>query len=491
MPRNLYRMSALVHDASGEPHDLTGVTTVLAPARERWSWALYDFANTIFSMNVATLYFAVWLVSDLHASNTTVAVANGMASALVMLSIPVLGAVSDATRRRKPWVVGFTVLAVLATVAIGAIGTYDLPHVGDAVIAPTTGAQYVIGGMPLLFIVIAFVVANYAYQGALPFYNAMMPDLAPRDRWGRLSGLGAALGYIGSIAGVLMITPFFNGALPLVGAVPAGVLHVLRSVFPLTSIGGRVSTFAPTGILYLLFSIPLILFCRDHHPVRERTSVPWRQAFRDVAHTIREARQYPGVLRFLIASFVYQDAMGTIISYMALYAVVAMGFRAGSEATLFVILTIPAVIGSWLWGRLSDRVGPKATLLFILSAWVVLLVAMIAAPSRGAFWIVGALIGFIYGGVNVAERPMLLRLIPEREAGRFFGLMVLSARAAAIVGPLVWGIAVDGLTPVFGTGVAYRAAVGTVAVAMIAALAILRGVPADGAPADAVLPNNA
>jgi MFS-type transporter involved in bile tolerance (Atg22 family) len=115
--------------------------------------------------------------------------------------------------------------------------------------------------------------------------------------------------------------------------------------------------------------------------------------------------------------------------------------------------------------------------MIVLGAWVLLLVAMIAAPSRQAFWIVGAMIGFIYGGVNVAERPMLLRLIPDEEAGRFFGLMVLSARAAAIVGPLVWALAVDGLMPSFGKGIAYRAGVATVAVAMCIALFIMRGVP--------------
>ncbi|MGI8510263.1 MAG: MFS transporter [Gemmatimonadaceae bacterium] len=463
--------------AAGTEPDIPTVTE-LAPARERWSWAGYDFANTVFSMNVATLYFAVWLVADLGASNTAVAVGNGIASALVMISIPVLGAVSDVTRRRKPWVVGFTIAAVLATIAIGIIGQHVIPIVGDSVITRTPApAHYHIGAGPLIAITAAFVVANYAYQGALPFYNAMMPELAPKSQWGRLSGMGAALGYIGSIAGVLMITPFFNGALPVFGPVRASVLRTLRMVFPFTQHGGRVSTFVPTAILYLLFSIPLFVFCRDHFPAKERRAVPWREAFREVARTLQEARKYPGTLRFIIASFVYQDAMGTIISYMALYAVVAIGFKRGAETTLFVALTVPAVIGSWVWGHLADRVGPKKTLLVVLAGWIVLLIAMILAPSRNAFWVIGALIGFIYGGVNVAERPMLLRLIPEKEAGRFFGLMVLSARAAAIFGPLVWGIAVDGLTPSFGTGFAYRAAVGTVAVAMVIAFIILRGVP--------------
>lgn len=450
---------------------------MLAPLRERLSWAIYDFANTIFSMNVATLYFAVWLVSDLHASNTSVALANGIASALVVVSIPVLGAISDATGRRKPWVVGFTFVAVLATAAIGVIGTRLVPLIGDSVIAPTVPTSYVIAGLPLVAIIAAFVVANYAYQGALPFYNAMLAELAPPERWGRLSGMGAAFAYTGSIVGVLMITPFFSGAFPVFGQVPAGVLGALRRVVPFTSSAGRVATFVPTALAYLLFSLPLFFFCRDHRPSTTRQAIPWREAFRDVRDTLREARAHPGTLRFLIASFVYQDAMGTIISYMALYAVVAMGFQHGAETQLFVVLTIPAVLGSWLWGQLSDRIGPKRTLVGIIAAWVLLLVGMIAAPNRATFWGVGALIGFIYGGVNVAERPLLLTLIPERDAGRFFSLMVLSARAAAIVGPLVWGLAVDWLTPVIGQGAAYRAAVGTVMVAMLIALFILRGVP--------------
>ena len=458
------------------------LVNAMAPARERWSWALYDFANTIFSMNIATLYFAVWMVSDLRGSNTDVALGNGIASILVMISIPVLGAISDVTRRRKPWVVGFTLVAVVSTAAIGAVGQHFIPHIGESVLNPSPASNYVISGLPLFFVIAAFVAANYAYQGALPFYNAMMPELAPPDKWGQLSGLGALLGYVGSILGVLMIKPFFDGTLPLIGALPTGFMHTLRTIFPFAHSGGRAATFAPTALLYLIFSIPLFLFCRDRFPSRVRQVIPWKKAFHDVANTIRESRKYPGTLRFIIASFVYQDAMGTIISFMALYAVIAMGFKEGTETTLFVVLTIPAVFGAWVWGRLTDRIGPKHTLMVVIGAWIVLLIAMIIAPSRQAFWVVGAMIGFIYGGVNVAERPMLLRLIPDEEAGRFFGLMVLSARAAAIVGPLVWAFAVDGLTPKFGTGIAYRAGVGTVAIAMCVALLILRGVPENFQP---------
>src|SRR6476619_841894 len=105
----------------------------LAPLRERVSWALYDFANTVFSMNIATLYFSAWLIVDLGHSNTLYAVANGIASAMVVVSIPVFGAISDATQRRKPWVVGLTLIACAATIMIAVLGQLGLPLVGEGV----------------------------------------------------------------------------------------------------------------------------------------------------------------------------------------------------------------------------------------------------------------------------------------------------------------------------------------------------------------------
>ena len=448
----------------------------LAPFRERLGWALYDFANTVFSMNIATLYFAAWLVADLGHSNTLYAIVNGIASALVVVSIPVFGAISDATQRRKPWVVGFTLIACASTVAMAALGQTGLPLVGEGVNAPAS-LPVIHPALALIGVLAAFTIANYAYQGAQPFYNAMMPELVPVDHRGRLSGMGTALGYVGSITGVVLTFPFFTGQMPLIGAVPAKVVSFLRSVVPFTTHGGRVSTFVPTAILFLLFSLPLFIFCRDHNVLAGKRNVAWREAFRDVRETLKETKKYPGTLRFILTSFLYQDAMGTIIANMALYAIFAMGFVKGSEATLFVILTVPAVVGSYGIGRLVDRFGPKRTLSWVLAAWIVLLISMIIAPSRSAFWIVGALIGLIYGGVSTAERPLLLSLVPDVEAGRFFSLMVLSSRAAAVVGPFIWAFAVDGLTPSMGTGIAYRAGVMTVAVGMALALWMLQAVP--------------
>ena len=438
--------SNLADERAGMTVPATGdLNPRLAPFRERLSWALYDFANTIFSMNIATLYFAAWLVGDLGYSNTLYATVNGIASVLVVVSIPVFGAISDATQRRKPWVVGFTLIACVSIAVMAILGQTGLPLVGEG-ITGTTSRSMMSPGVALFGVLAAFTIANYAYQGAQPFYNAMMPELVPVDHRGRLSGLGTALGYVGSIVGVLLTIPFFTGTLPILGAIPERIIGFLRSAIPFTAHGGRVSTFVPTALFFLLFSLPLFLFCRDHNVLRGKRHVPWREAFRDVRQTVQEARKYPGTVRFILTSFLYQDALGTITATMALYAIFAMGFDKGSEVTLFLILTIPAVLGSYIVGRLVDRFGPKRSLSWVLISWVVLLVAMIIVPSKTAFWIVGAFIGLIYGGISTAERPLLLSLVPDVEAGRFFSLMVLSSRAAAVVGPFIWALAVDGLS---------------------------------------------
>src|SRR5690348_6398685 len=165
----------------------------MAKFRERISWALYDFANTVFSMNIATLYFSAWLIADLGHSNTLYATVNGIASAMVVLSIPIFGAISDATQRRKPWVVGFTLLACACTALMAILGQIGLPLIGEGISAATS-SQTLSPGIALFGVLAAFTIANYTYQGAQPFYNAMMSELAPVDHRGRLSGMGAAFG---------------------------------------------------------------------------------------------------------------------------------------------------------------------------------------------------------------------------------------------------------------------------------------------------------
>lgn len=414
-----------------------------APRAELVSWALYDFANTIFSMNIVTLYFAVWIVTERGASNTAYSVATSLSSLLVLVGAPAIGALSDAARRRKPWVAGLTLVSVAATVALAPLSRVPLPSAESVVL-----------------LLAAFVLANTAYQLAIPPYNAMLPELVPASQLGRLSGIGTAVGYAGSIAGVLLVAPFVTGGFGL----PAG---------------GRQAAFAPTGLLFLLFSLPLFVFCCDHLalPRTGRAKAHVAAAFRSFVETFRDAGRHPGLRRFVLASWFYQDALGTAVSFMALYAVTVLGLPPGGEVRLFVTLTVPAIAGSYLAGRAADRFGPKRALLWVLAGWLAGLIAVAAAPSLSAFWAAGGLVGFVFGGIWATERPLLLQLVPDVEAGRFFGLLSLSARAAAIVGPLVWAFIVDRAFRPFGTHVAYRVAVASLALFMAVALWLLKGIP--------------
>jgi UMF1 family MFS transporter len=451
---------------------------VRAPAVERWSWALYDFSNTIFSMNVATLYFSVWVVSDLGSTDLVYAMANAVASILMVVAIPVLGAISDVRRRRKPWVVGFTIASCLACAAMGVLGQTTLPLVGEGVAHPVSvPSGWHVSTSALIPVLVAFAIANFAYQAAQPFYNAMLPELVPVEEQGRLSGFGVAVGYVGSIVGVVLVLPFFTGGLPVIGHFSDSVNNALHTLVPFTRSGGRVATFLPTGLLFLLFSLPLFFVCRDHNPAPRGTAIDWRRAFREVGETITAARQHPGALRFIVTSLIYQDAIGTIVTFMTLYAVRAVGFQKGTEVTLFMVLTIPAIFGSFVYGHMVDRIGAKRSLTITLWIWVALLVAMMMVTTQSAFWLVGLAIGLNFGGVNAIERPLLLSLIPDVEAGRYFSLMLLSARVAAIIGPLLWGLTTTTLEGPLGTSIAYRAAVFVVAVMFVLAIWILKGVP--------------
>ena len=139
-----------------------------------------------------------------------------------------------------------------------------------------------------------------------------------------------------------------------------------------------------------------------------------------------------------------------------------------------MVLTIPAIFGSYFYGHLVDRIGAKRSLRITLWIWVALLLAMMSVTTKNAFWFVGLAIGLNFGGVNAIERPLLLSLIPDVEAGRYFSLMLLSARVAAVIGPLLWGLTTWALEGPIGTSLAYRAAVFVVALMFVISIWILR-----------------
>jgi UMF1 family MFS transporter len=398
---------------------------------EGLAWALYDFANTIFSFAIVSFAMSLWSIRFLGEANGTFWFTAAVSVSVLLNAIvsPVLGAMSDRVGRRKPFLAFFTALCIGGTVAIGFV---DI-RLG----------------------LVAFALANFAYQAALIYYDAILPDVARPVTRGRLSGIGVALGYCGTLlVGVLLL---------------AGIS---------TDPDGRStpSTFVLVGGLFLLFAGPLFLAVRESSRARGRFSaLDAARSWTQLGQTVRHARQSPGLLRFIVARFFYSDPVNTAIAVMSAFAVHAVGFTEGQALQVLLILTVVAVIASFGWGFLADRWGPRRTLFAVLGTWAVGLAIITLFLSTVPFLIAGALLGAGLGGVGVVDRLMLLRLSPPERIGEMFGLYGLAGKFSAVVGPIAYGIIVAVLLDSLGRG-AYQVAIASLFVLLLIGFFILRGV---------------
>ena len=402
---------------------------------EGLAWALYDFANTIFSFAIVSFAMSLWSIRFLGEANGTFWFTAAVSVSVLINAIvsPVLGAMSDRVGRRKPFLAFFTALCIGGTVVIGVV---DI-RLG----------------------LVAFALANFAYQGALIYYDAILPDVARPIARGRLSGIGVALGYCGTL---------LVGVLLLLGI----TIEDDRST---------PSTFILVGGLFLLFAAPLFLLVREESRTRGRFSaLDAARSWTQLGATVRHARETPGLLRFIIARFFYSDPVNTAIAVMSAFAVHAVGFTEGQALQVLLILTVVAVIASFGWGFLADRWGPRRTLFAVLGTWALGLAIITLFLSTVPFLIAGALLGAGLGGVGVVDRLMLLRLSQPERIGEMFGLYGLAGKFSAVVGPIVYGIIVATLLDSMGTG-AYQVAIGSLFVLLLVGLAILRAVP-EGTP---------
>jgi UMF1 family MFS transporter len=403
---------------------------------EGLAWALYDFANTIFSFAIVSFAMSLWSIRFLGEANGTFWFTAAVSVSVLLNAIvsPVLGAMSDRVGRRKPFLAFFTALCIGGTVVIGVV---DI-RLG----------------------LVAFALANFAYQAALIYYDAILPDVARPVTRGRLSGIGVALGYCGTLL--------------------VGVLLLLGVS---TDPGGRStpSTFLLVGGLFLLFAGPLFLLVREESRARGRFSaLDAARSWTQLRATVRHARETPGLLRFIVARFFYSDPVNTAIAVMSAFAVHAVGFTEGQALQVLLILTVVAVIASFGWGFLADRWGPRRTLFAVLSTWALGLAIITLFLSTVPFLIAGAMLGAGLGGVGVVDRLMLLRLSPPDRIGEMFGLYGLAGKFSAVIGPIAYGAIVATLLDTLDKG-AYQIAIGSLFVLLLVGTFILRGVP-EGTP---------
>ncbi|MCP1306806.1 MFS transporter [Paenibacillus tyrfis] len=374
------------------------------------AWALYDFANTIFSSNIITIFFPFYLQETIGGSETTNQIAgtfvtytNALSSFFLVLLSPLYGVWIDRTGRKKAYLVPFTLACIVSTLLMGVFAGWQT----DAGIA----------GLPLSLaaVLLLFMIAKFAYNSCLVFYDAMISDLGSDKQLPLISGFGVAVGYIGTLVGL--------------------------TVYPLVGEGDFHRSFVPSALLFLLFSLPIFFLYKDPKPAPSAAAAKpsFLSGYRDIVLTFREARLYRPVFLFMIAYFFFNDAVATAITVMGVYAKAVIGFSTKQFILLYLVSTVSSIVGSFAFGYVTRSVGAKRSVAIVACVMIAAILLASTAWNEPMFWTAGSLYGIAMGAMWVASRTMIVELTPEHKRGQFFGLFAFSGKVSSIVGPLLYG----------------------------------------------------
>lgn len=375
-----------------------------------FSWALYDWANSAYFAVIQTFVFATYFMQSV-AQNDTLGSTQwgntiGAAGLVIALCAPFVGAVADQMGRRKPWIGWFTLLAIGATAGLWFV---------------EPSQQFVLLALLLIFL------GTIGSEFAIIFYNAMLPDLATEERMGRWSGWSWGLGYAGGLAClVVALFLFVDVEQPPFGLEKVAAEHVR-------------ATFVLVAVWYAIFSIPMFMFTTD----RDRTGIDLAEAISSgwgqLKTTVKEVRKYRHIVRFLIARMVFIDALATVFAFGGIYA--AGTFDLGErEVLLFGIgLNLTAGLGAAAFAWLDDMLGSRTTMLLSLVGLAVCTSAVLLVYDVFYFWVFGLLLGIFVGPVQAASRTYMGHVSPPDLQNQMFGLMALSGKVTAFMGPLLVG----------------------------------------------------
>lgn len=399
-----------------------------------FSWALYDLANQFFALNVVSLYFVRWLTLEKNAPDILYSLTFGISTFFIAVSGPILGAISDITGRRRVHLVYLTLISVAFTMLLG---------INQGIM------------LNLLF----FCVANFGCQTAVVFYNALMADITPVKRTGLVSGFGKACGYMGAIVALYVAKPV-----------------VLKS--------GYQAVFFPTGVLFLIFALPCMLFVKDQHPSSAQINLinflkieKIKEVFSTLKNTLSYAYSTSSILNFLKGVFFSLCAVNAVILFMSSYATKVFGLGEAEIINLLAFSTLFAILGSFLSGLISDYLGHRRVLIGVFVLWVVSFCLGALAKNASLYWLIGAIVGVALGATWVVSRSLAIRIVPEEKIGEIFGLFNLVGYISAIVGALFWGLILLTLSRFGHTS--YRIALFSLNIFMLLGLAFLLRMPKD------------
>jgi len=406
------------------------------------SWIFFDWAAqpyfTLITTFVFAPYFATHVASDPASGQSLWGFATAAAGLLIALMSPVLGAIADASGRRKPWIAAFGALLVIGSCLMW------IGKPGDPSVIPA--------------LLIAYAIATIGAEFATVFNNAMMPTLVPPDRIGRLSGTGWATGYVGGILSLILVLGFL-AANPETGRTLFG-LSPLFGLDPVTHQGDRI-TGPLTGIWFIVFVLPMFLLTPDY-PARRPIAAAIREGLIELKQTLGELPKRKSMAAFLLANMVYTDGLVSLFAFGGIYAAGTFGWQTIQIGSFGILLAIAGTFGAWLGGRLDDSLGPKrviagSMLILLLAIVAILLVdkdsilfikvapptpggALFAASSERAYLLLGCLIGAAGGPLQAASRTLLIKLAPKDRIAQYFGLFALTGKVTSFVGPLLIGI---------------------------------------------------
>jgi UMF1 family MFS transporter len=418
-----------------------GMQQAYPPRSAVRAWILFDWAAqpyfTLITTFVFAPYFATHVASNPVSGQSMWGFATAAAGLIIALLSPVLGAIADASGRRKPWIAAFGTLLVIGSALLW------MGKPGDPSVI-----------LPLL---LAYGIATIGVEFATVFNNAMMPTLVPPDRIGRLSGTGWATGYIGGILSLILVLGFL-AANPATGRTLFGFMP-LFGLDPVSHQGDRI-TGPLTAVWFMVFVLPMFLLTPDY-PVKRPVREALREGLLELRQTLSELPKRKSLAAFLLANMVYTDGLVSLFAFGGIYAAGTFGWNTIQIGTFGILLAIAGAFGAWIGGKLDDRLGPKRV---ISGSLIILLLAVIwiltvdrdhvlffqvappvpggglfAAPAEKVYLLLGCLIGVAGGPLQAASRSLLIRMAPKDRIAQHFGIFALTGKVTSFVGPLLIG----------------------------------------------------
>jgi UMF1 family MFS transporter len=360
------------------------------------SWALYDFAGSIYSAVIAAAVFNVYFVNVIVGNESgrgdqVWGWVGSVSVAIVALTSPLLGAIADRAGVRKRLMIVYSSLGIASVASL----------------------VFLEPGMVWIGFALS-VLMNLGFEGGQVFYNAYLPDIAPKSHQGRVSGWGFGLGYLGSALGLVM-------AIPLARSGRFDLLWLVVAAW------------------WLLFSLPAFLVLRESEGMGESIGRAAVEGITQFKRIFREVWAEQQLRRFLLAFFFYIDGVLTVIWFAAIFASGTLQFTQSEVIILFLVVQISALLGSFAMAKPTDVIGPKRIILAMLVLWSVVAVSAYFITSKGMFFAVAVLAGTGLGSIQSASRSFMSALIPEGKEGEMFGFYAFCGKSSSILGPIVFG----------------------------------------------------